>query len=58
VKGENAILYPNVTILDECTIGKILYYGLGQWSENVVTLVQIALSNAVIGQMDLDFALP
>jgi UDP-3-O-[3-hydroxymyristoyl] glucosamine N-acyltransferase len=41
--GENAILYPNVTILDECTIGKILYYGLGQWSENVVTLVQIAL---------------
>jgi UDP-3-O-[3-hydroxymyristoyl] glucosamine N-acyltransferase len=41
--GENAILYPNVTILDECTIGKTLYYGLGQWSESVVTLVQIAL---------------
>jgi hypothetical protein len=41
--GENAILYPNVTILDECTIERILYYGLGQWSESVVTLVQIAL---------------
>jgi UDP-3-O-[3-hydroxymyristoyl] glucosamine N-acyltransferase len=27
--GENAILYPNVTILDECTIGRTLYYGLG-----------------------------
>jgi hypothetical protein len=55
--GENAILYPNVTILDECTIGKILYYGLGQWSENVVTLVQMHYtSNAVMEQMDLDFA--
>jgi hypothetical protein len=58
--GENAILYPNVTILDECTIGKTLYYGLGQWSENVVTLVQIALYilMQLLEQMDLDFALP
>jgi hypothetical protein len=58
--GENAILYPNVTILDECTIGKTLYYGLGQWSESVVTLVQIALYilMQLLEQMDLDFALP
>jgi hypothetical protein len=56
--GENAILYPNVTILDECTIEKTLYYGLGQWSENVVTLVQIALYilMQLLEQMDLDFA--
>jgi hypothetical protein len=50
VKGENAILYPNVTILDECTIGKILYYGLGLWSENVVTLVQIAYLMQLLGR--------
>jgi UDP-3-O-[3-hydroxymyristoyl] glucosamine N-acyltransferase len=56
--GENAILYPNVTILDECTIGKTLYYGLGQWSESVVTLVQIALYILVIGADGFGFRLP
>jgi UDP-3-O-[3-hydroxymyristoyl] glucosamine N-acyltransferase len=47
--GENAILYPNVTILDECTIGKNTVLWSGTVVESVVTLVQIALYNAVIG---------
>jgi hypothetical protein len=54
--GENAILYPNVTILDVPT--KILYYGLGLWSESVVTLVIALYIPTQIEQMDLISPLP
>jgi hypothetical protein len=42
----------NVPLEKHCT-------GLGQWSESVVTLVQIALHlMQLLEQMDLDFACP
>jgi carbonic anhydrase/acetyltransferase-like protein (isoleucine patch superfamily) len=54
--GENAILYPNVTILDECTIGKNTVL----WSGTVVRerchIGTIALYMQLLEQMDLDFA--
>jgi UDP-3-O-[3-hydroxymyristoyl] glucosamine N-acyltransferase len=56
--GENAILYPNVTILDECTIGKntVLWSGTVVRERCHIGTDCIIHPNAVMEQMDLDFA--
>jgi UDP-3-O-[3-hydroxymyristoyl] glucosamine N-acyltransferase len=53
--GENAILYPNVTILDECTIGKntVLWSGTVVRERCHIGTDCIIHPNAVIEQMDL-----